>query len=179
MLEPRQGLHRTRTLSTSSNRRDGSSERDKDLKLTFTAEPKIDGLRRRCAMRTMFWCAGRRERRRNGRRGYHREPQDDRRHSASPRGPGWPSAIEIRGEVYLTYAEVPGAEGGSQSRRRAKTTSTRATAAGSLRQKDPSVTASRNLQFFAYALGQRRKTQHPRSMRRCDALCRLGLPSAR
>jgi DNA ligase (NAD+) len=62
-----------------------------------------------------------------------------------------PSLIEIRGEVYMSvsgFAEM-------NTRRAAEGLSTfanpRNAAAGSLRQLDPSVTASRPLRFFAYA----------------------------
>lgn len=68
-------------------------------------------------------------------------------------GEGWPDSIEIRGEVYLPHAEFA-AMNARQIEAGAPTyKNPRNAAAGSLRQLDPSVTASRPLRFFAYAWG--------------------------
>ena len=70
------------------------------------------------------------------------------------KGKGIPAVCEVRGEVYMTKQAFLAlnkrqAEAGEGS------SPTRATsAAGSLRQKDASVTASRPLHFFAYAWGE-------------------------
>jgi DNA ligase (NAD+) len=69
------------------------------------------------------------------------------------KGSGWPEAIEIRGEVYMTYAEFQSLKERSAAIGGQDYVNPRNTAAGSLRQKDPSVTASRNLKFLAYAWG--------------------------
>ena len=69
------------------------------------------------------------------------------------KGSGWPETIEIRGEVYMTYAEFQALKERSAAIGGQDYVNPRNTAAGSLRQKDPSVTASRNLKFFAYAWG--------------------------
>ncbi|TJV08907.1 MAG: NAD-dependent DNA ligase LigA, partial [Mesorhizobium sp.] len=66
---------------------------------------------------------------------------------------GWPDIIEIRGEVYMTYAEFKALKERSAAVGGQDYVNPRNTAAGSLRQKDPSVTASRKLKFFAYAWG--------------------------
>jgi DNA ligase (NAD+) len=69
------------------------------------------------------------------------------------KGSGWPDTIEIRGEVYMTYAEFQSLKERSAAAGGQDYVNPRNTAAGSLRQKDPSVTASRNLKFLAYAWG--------------------------
>lgn len=61
-----------------------------------------------------------------------------------------PDLIEIRGEIYMTKADFL-ALNESQAR---KFANPRNAAAGSLRQIDPAITASRRLSLFAYARGQ-------------------------
>lgn len=66
-------------------------------------------------------------------------------------GSGWPSLIEIRGEVYMTF---DGFEKMNAERVRTGEpvfANPRNSAAGALRQKDPAITAKRPLRFFGYA----------------------------
>jgi DNA ligase (NAD+) len=65
-----------------------------------------------------------------------------------------PSALEVRGEVYMplsSFDELNERQGEAGLRLFANP---RNSAAGSLRQKDPKVTASRDLSFWSYQLGQ-------------------------
>lgn len=68
-------------------------------------------------------------------------------------GSGWPSKIEIRGEVYLPHADFTAMNEALEAEGKAPFANPRNAAAGSLRQLDPSITAQRPLRFFAYSLG--------------------------
>jgi len=128
-------------------------ERDRDLRLDFTAEPKIDGLSASLRYENGVFVQG-------ATRGDGTVGEDitanlrtiaDIPHRL--KGTGWPETIEIRGEVYMTMAEFEALKARSAAVGGQEYVNPRNTAAGSLRQKDPSVTASRNLRFFAYAWG--------------------------
>jgi DNA ligase (NAD+) len=128
-------------------------ERDKDLTFSFTAEPKIDGLSASLHYENGVFVRG-------ATRGDGTVGEDitenlktiaDIPHKL--KGKGWPQTIEIRGEVYMTYAEFQALKQRSAAVGGQEYVNPRNTAAGSLRQKDPSVTASRKLRFFAYAWG--------------------------
>ncbi|MGO1318568.1 MAG: NAD-dependent DNA ligase LigA, partial [Cellulomonadaceae bacterium] len=64
-----------------------------------------------------------------------------------------PHLIEIRGEVFLEVAEFIRLNEGLVAAGLAPYANPRNTAAGSLRQKDPAVTASRNLRMYAHGVG--------------------------
>jgi DNA ligase (NAD+) len=64
-----------------------------------------------------------------------------------------PSLIEVRGEVYLTHAEFARINAANEQTGAPTFANPRNAAAGSLRQKDPRITAGRNLTAFFYALG--------------------------
>lgn len=127
--------------------------RDPDFVLAFTAEPKIDGLSASLRYENGVFVRG-------ATRGDGTEGEDitenlktigDIPHQL--KGSGWPAVIEIRGEVYMTHAEFQRLKAHSAKFGGQDYVNPRNTAAGSLRQKDPRITASRNLNFFAYAWG--------------------------
>lgn len=68
-------------------------------------------------------------------------------------GAGWPDRIEVRGEVYLGHVSFAAMNARQEEAGLAVYKNPRNAAAGSLRQIDASVTASRPLRFFAYAWG--------------------------
>lgn len=64
-----------------------------------------------------------------------------------------PDLIEVRGEAYLTHSEFARINAANELTGAPTFANPRNAAAGSLRQKDPAVTASRRLEVFCYAVG--------------------------
>jgi DNA ligase (NAD+) len=68
-------------------------------------------------------------------------------------GPALPARVEVRGEVFLRRADFARLNARREQEGEPLYVNPRNTAAGSLRQLDPGITASRPLSFFAYELG--------------------------
>ncbi|MFN7550126.1 MAG: NAD-dependent DNA ligase LigA [Pseudomonadota bacterium] len=69
------------------------------------------------------------------------------------RGDDWPRTLEVRGEVYMPRAGFEAMNAQARERGEKVFANPRNAAAGSLRQFDPKIAASRPLAFFAYSVG--------------------------
>lgn len=72
----------------------------------------------------------------------------------SLRGAGWPQRLEVRGEVYMPKAGFDAFNQAASAKGEKTFVNPRNAAAGSLRQLDPKLTATRPLAFFAYSTGE-------------------------
>jgi DNA ligase (NAD+) len=68
--------------------------------------------------------------------------------------PGAPEVVEVRGEIYMPIAEFERLNADQLEAGLRTYVNPRNTAAGSLRQKDAAITASRRLAFWSYQLGE-------------------------
>ncbi len=85
-----------------------------------------------------------------------------------------PKVLEIRGEVYFLNADFVAVNERQEREGKPVYANPRNTAAGSLRQLDPNITASRPLKFFAYAWGEVSEMPADTQMRMIDFLRACG-----
>ena len=130
---------------------------DAEAPLAFTAEPKIDGLS--ISLRYEDGVLIEAATRGDGMEGENvtANVMTIAEIPHKLKGRNVPELIDVRGEIYMAHDDF---RRSTRSRRRAGGkvfANPRNAAAGSLRQLDPSITASRPLRFFAYAWGEASK----------------------
>jgi DNA ligase (NAD+) len=93
-------------------------------------------------------------------------------------GDGVPDLVEIRGEVFFPTAAFADLNASLVEAGKAPFANPRNAAAGSLRQKDPKVTASRPLRMLVHGIGARRGFELARQSEGYAALRAWGLPTS-
>jgi DNA ligase (NAD+) len=91
-------------------------------------------------------------------------------------GPAAPEVLEVRGEVFFRLRDFEDLNASLVEAGKAPFANPRNSAAGSLRQKDPRMTARRRLQFLSHGIGRREGWQPRRLSEAYDALRKWGIP---
>ena len=142
--------------------------------LEVVAEPKIDGLS--CSLRYEDGELVQAATRGDGYEGEDVTANAMTVASIPKRLQGAPSVLEARGEVYMAHEDFAAMNARQQATGKPMFANPRNAAAGSLRQLDPKITASRPLHFFAYAWGEISAPFATTQYGAVEAFRRFGLP---
>ena len=123
-----------------------------DTFVTMTAEPKIDGLS--CSLRYETGELALAATRGDGTVGEDVTANARTIGDIPQRIAGAPDVLEVRGEVYMSKADFEALNERQEASGGKTFANPRNSAAGSLRQKDPSITAARPLRFLAHGWGE-------------------------
>jgi DNA ligase (NAD+) len=144
--------------------------------LAMTAEPKIDGLS--CSLRYEYGVLVQAATRGDGQEGedvtVNVKTIGEIPHELKGKPPG---ILDIRGEIYMTKDGFAGVNKRQAEAGKPLFANPRNSAAGSLRQLDPTITAARPLRFFAYAWGEATKPPADTQMGMVKAFKAFGLPT--
>jgi DNA ligase (NAD+) len=146
-----------------------------DAPLAVIAEPKIDGLS--CSL---LYVNGELTRAATRGDGYEGEEvtANVKTVAAIPKTlRGSPDRLEVRGEVYLSHADFEEINARQTAAGKPTFANPRNSAAGSLRQLDPRVTAERPLKFFTYSWGEFSESFADTQHGALQAFRRFGLPT--
>lgn len=148
--------------------------RKDDQPIAFTAEPKIDGLSLSLRYEKGELVSA-------ATRGDGEEGEDVTANARTIaeiphrlKGGDIPEVAEVRGEVYLGHADFAAINQRQREKEEREFANPRNAAAGSLRQLDVSITASRPLRFFAYAWGEMPVLPAPTQFGVVEAFARWG-----
>jgi DNA ligase (NAD+) len=127
---------------------------EESTEIAILAEPKIDGLS--CALRYESGKLVQAATRGDGTTGEDitANVKSVKGVPHSLKGSGWPEILEIRGEAFMRRDDFSALNARQEARGGKIFANPRNAAAGSLRQLDPAITASRPLTFYAYAWGE-------------------------
>src|SRR5271170_3252390 len=143
--------------------------------LDIVAEPKIDGLS--CNLRYENGELVRAATRGDGYEGEDVTANVRMVKAIPHRLKGAPRIFEARGEVYMRHADFAALNARQAEAGKQVFANPRNFAAGSLRQLDPGITASRPLAFFAYAWGEVSEPIASTQLGAVEAMRRFGLPT--
>ncbi len=147
-----------------------------DTAVAMTAEPKIDGLS--CSLRYAKGELVLAATRGDGAVGEDVTPNVRTISDIPQRIEGAPGVLEVRGEVYMSKSDFEALNGRQEEVGGKIFANPRNAAAGSLRQKDPAITAARPLRFFAHGWGEFSKPLAETQLEAMQRIAQLGLPVA-